>query len=73
VRADYKNTKRGDKIVFREAGTWHYFRERIENAKILEEGKEYTVTNISVASSSTGVTLKETGNLVYELGWFDKI
>jgi hypothetical protein len=26
-----------------------------------------------VASSSTGVTLKETGELEYELCWFDKL
>jgi len=71
MRADYKNTKRGDKIVFKKAGEWHYFRDRIENAKKLEEGKTYTVKEISVASSSTGVTLKETGDLVYELCWFD--
>ena len=38
-----------------------------------EEGKTYTVKEISVASSSTGVTLEETGELVYELGWFDKL
>ena len=71
MRANYKNTKRGDKIIFKKAGTWHYFKDRIENAKKLEEGKTYTVKEISVASSSTGVTLKETGNLVYELCWFD--
>jgi hypothetical protein len=71
MRANFQNTKRGDKIIFKKAGMWHYFVDRIENAKKLEEGKEYTVTNISVASSSTGVTLKETGSLVYELCWFD--
>lgn len=71
MRADYKNTKHGDKIIFKKAGEWHYFRDRIENAKKLEEGKTYTVKEISVASSSTGVTLEETEELVYELGWFD--
>ena len=71
MRADYKNTKRGDKIIFKKAGEWHYFKDRIENAKKLEEGKTYTVKEISVASSSTGVRLEETEDLVYELGWFD--
>ena len=71
MRANYKNTKRGDKIIFKKAGEWHYFKDRIENAKKLEEGKSYTVKEISVASSSTGVTLEETEELVYELGWFD--
>ena len=73
MRANFKNIKVGDQIVFKKAGTWHYFKDRIENAKKLKEGKEYTVTNIMVASSSTGVTLKETGDLVYELCWFDKL
>jgi hypothetical protein len=73
MRADYKNTKVGDQIVFKKAGTWHYFRDRIENAKKLEVGKTYTVKEISVASSSTGVKLEETGELEYELCWFDII
>ena len=73
MRADYKNTKHGDTIIFQNAGEWHYFRDRIENAQKLEEGKTYTVKEISVASSSTGVTLEETEELVYELGWFDTL
>jgi hypothetical protein len=73
MRADYKNTKRGDKIIFKKVGTWHYFKNRIENANKLEVEKVYTVKEISVASSSTGVKLEETGELEYELGWFDKI
>jgi len=72
MRADYKNTKIGDKIIFKKAGTWHYFKDRIENAKKLEEGKTYTVKKISVASSSTGVILEETNEEV-ELTWFDII
>jgi hypothetical protein len=73
MRADYKNTKHGDTIIFKKAGEWHYFRDRIENAKKLEEGKTYTVKEISVASSSTGVKLEETEELEYELCWFDKL
>ena len=72
MRATYQNTKKGDKIVFKESGP-HWFRDRIENAKKLEAGKEYIVKSISVASSSTGVTLEEAEELVYELGWFDKL
>jgi hypothetical protein len=70
MRADYKNTKHGDKIVFKKAGTWHYFKDRIENAKKLVSGQVYTVKKISVASSSTGVILEETNEEV-ELTWFD--
>ena len=73
MRADYKNTKIGDKIVFKRSGEWHYFLSRVENAKKLEVGKTYTVKEISVASSSTGVKLEETEELEYELCWFDII
>jgi MoaA/NifB/PqqE/SkfB family radical SAM enzyme len=73
MRADFKNTKVGDQIVFKKAGEWHYFKDRIENAKKLEEGKIYTVKEISVASSSTGVKLEETGELEYELCWFGEL
>jgi hypothetical protein len=67
--ATYKNTKVGDKIVFRES-TMHWFTNRIENAKKLVSGQVYTVKKISVASSSTGVILEETNEEV-ELTWFD--
>jgi hypothetical protein len=70
MRATYQNTKKGDKIVFKESGP-HWFLDREENGKKLEKGKTYTVKKISVASSSTGVTLEETGDLRYELGWFN--
>jgi hypothetical protein len=70
MRATYQNTKEGDKIVFKEAGP-HWFLDRINNAKKLETEKTYTVKEILVASSSTGVTLEETEDLMYELGWFE--
>jgi hypothetical protein len=70
MRAIYQNTKKGDKIIFKEAGP-HWFLDREENGKKLEKGETYTVKKISVASSSTGVTLEETGDLRYELGWFN--
>ena len=69
--ATYQNTEVGDKIKFRES-TKHWFLNREENAKKLEVGKIYTVKEISVASSSTGVKLEETEELEYELCWFDK-
>ena len=72
MKATHQNTKNGDKIVFREAGP-HWFIDREENGKKLEKGKVYTVKKISVASSSTGVILEETGDLVYELGWFETL
>jgi hypothetical protein len=71
-QAMYQNTKEGDKIVFKEAGP-HWFLDRINNAKKLETEKVYTVKEISVASSSTGVALEETGDLMYELGWFETL
>lgn len=67
--ATYTNTKVGDKIVFRKS-TKHWFLNREENAKKLVSGQVYTVKKISVASSSTAVTLEETNEDV-ELTWFD--
>jgi len=69
--ATFVNTKIGDKIRFREVGP-HWFTDRIENAKKLVHGQIYTVKEITVASSSTGVILEETNEKV-ELGWFDII
>lgn len=72
MRADYKNTKVGDKIKFVKAG-WHFFKKREDNGKTLNPGDVFTVKKINVASSSTEVILEETGDLGYELGWFDKL
>ena len=69
MRADFLNTKVGDKIVFKSVGR-HWFTNRINNAMKLTPGQVYTVKEISVASSSTGVVLEET-NEETELGWFD--
>jgi hypothetical protein len=67
--ATFLNTKTGDKIRYRKSGP-HWFSDRIENAKKLIPGKIYTVKEITVASSSTAVTLEETNEPV-ELSWFD--
>ena len=73
MKADYKNTKKGDKVIFAmEEPFHHWFKDRVENAKALDKSKKYTVNEISVASSSTSVTLEETGDLKYELCWFQK-
>lgn len=69
--ATHLNTKVGDKIRYIKSGP-HWFSDRIENAKKLIPGETYTVKKIAVASSSTGVTLDET-NEVVELSWFDII
>ncbi len=70
TRADFTNTKIGDKIVFNESGP-HWFTDRIENAKKFTKGQVYTVKGISVASSSTGVEVEEIDGKV-ELAWFNK-
>jgi hypothetical protein len=67
--ATHLNTKVGDKITYIKSGP-HWFSDRVENAKKLIPGGTYTVKKIAVASSSTGVTLDET-NEVVELSWFD--
>ena len=69
MRADYKNTRAGDKIKFVKAGP-HWFKSRAENGEKLNPGDVFTVKKINVASSSTEVILEETG-LGYELGWFE--
>jgi hypothetical protein len=69
--ATYSNTKVGDKIVFKKS-TPHWFTNRVKNAEKLVSGKTYTVKEIHVASSSTGVILQETNEEV-ELMWFDII
>ena len=71
MRADFKNTKAGDRIKFVKAGP-HWFRNRAENGEKLNAGDVFTVKKINVASSSTEVILEETG-LGYELGWFDHL
>ncbi len=68
-RCNYQNTDVGDQITFKESGP-HWFTTYIENAKTLKGGQKYTVSKISVASSSTSVKLKETGELEFSLGWF---
>jgi hypothetical protein len=70
TRADFLNTKIGDKIIFNESGP-HWFTNRIENAKKFVKGQIYTVKNISVASSSTAVEVEEIDGEV-ELFWFNK-
>lgn len=72
MRADYKNTKAGDKIKFVEAGR-HFFKNREDNGKTLKPGDVFTVKKINVASSSTEVILQETGDLGYELMWFEHL
>ena len=69
MRANFQNTKVGDKIIFKEAGP-HWFLNRIENAKKLISEQAYTIKEIHVASSSTGVVLEETNEEV-ELCWFE--
>jgi hypothetical protein len=69
-RADFMNTKVGDKIVFNKSGP-HWFTNRVENAKKFIKGQVYTVKEISVASSSTGVEVEEIDGMV-ELCWFNR-
>jgi hypothetical protein len=71
-RADFNNTRPGDRVVFVEAGP-QWFLNRIENARHLVPGQTYTVKALRVASSNTAVTLQETGDLDYELGWFSHV
>ncbi len=72
IGADFDNTRPGDRVVFVEAGP-HWFGDRVQNAERLVPGQTYTVKALRVASSNTAVTLQETGDLDYELGWFSHV
>jgi len=71
TRADFINTKIGDKVIFNESGP-HWFLNRIENAKKFVKGQVYTVKSIDVASSSTAVEVEEVEGET-ELSWFNKL
>lgn len=72
---NYTQANIGDKVKFVGKNLKHFwFTDIIANAKReLEKDKEYTISEIKIFSSWTGITLKETGNLMYSLGWFEKI
>ena len=66
--------KIGDKVKF--VGNrmeWFWFTDIIANGKKLTKGAIYTVSGIEEASSWTGITLKETGDLVYNDHWFKPV
>ena len=73
MRANYVNTKAGDKVRFMGTEIF-WFTNMIEDANnLLKVGEIYTVASTSIASSWTGVTLTETGDKKYNLFWFDKV
>lgn len=68
----FEHAKIGDKVKLARIGH-HWFTSHIENAKKLDKSKVYTISKIQIASSWTGVCLEETGDLMYDLGWFDAV
>jgi hypothetical protein len=63
--------KVGDKIKYKGVTTT-WFKELIENAEnYLKVGEEYTLARITVNSSWCSVVLKETGDAVYSLAFFE--
>ena len=64
--------KIGSKITYRGTNKAFWFTSIIENAeKHLEEGKEYTIARLHLASSWCAVELVETGDVEYALGFFN--
>ncbi len=61
--------KIGDKVIFT-GTTMFWFTDIIANGKKLKKGAKYTIKSKQIASSWTGITLEETGDLEYNLGWF---
>ena len=49
----------GTKVKFTKPIKIHWFNNLVEDQKLLEVGKEYTIRNVGVASSSTFVWLEE--------------
>ena len=71
--ATFQGIKVGDKIKF-EGAKIHWFKNWIDNARLLlKKDNIYTVSSITVASSSTSVTLEETGDAKFCLSWFSKV
>ena len=66
---DIFKIKAGDKVKFKGVGP-HWFLDMIENGKKLTAGKVYTISSKRIASSWTCITLEETGDKEYSLGWF---
>jgi hypothetical protein len=63
--------KIGDKVTYKGV-TAMWFKDIAENAKNhLKEGEEYTLTSVTVNSSWCSVRLKETGDIVYSLSFFE--
>jgi len=76
MRANYQNSKPGDKVKLIHSGKfWNFFTDRTKNGEELSKEPEQilTIKKISVASSSTGVRFEEKGEKQYELGWFEKV
>ena len=67
----FENTKVGDKVLIDKI-SFFWFLDVIENAKKLKRNTEYTISEIIIASSWTGIKLKETDDLIYHLPWFKK-
>lgn len=61
----------GSKVTFK-GTTKFWFTNIIEDAnKLLEVGKEYTVSKIQLASSWCGVVLEEYPEKIFALNWFE--
>lgn len=62
--------KPGDKLTYKGV-TWHWHKDIIANAeKLLVKETVYTLKSIQVISSWCCVTLVETGDVEYSLGFF---
>ena len=62
--------KPGDKLKYK-GTTWLWFEDIIKNAKDnLVVGNTYTLKTIQINSSWCNITLEETGDLEYSLGFF---
>jgi hypothetical protein len=69
MNSDTTTWRPGDKIQFKGVGPF-WFNNMVENGKKLQKFEVYTIKTVKIASSWTGITLEETGDLEYSAGWF---
>ena len=71
VQSISKPKKNQQKVIFKGTRPF-WFKDIIENGNNLKMGAEYTIKTKEKLSSWTKITLEETGELFYNLAWFEE-
>lgn len=67
---EYESLKTGDKVIFTGVKPF-WFTDITTNGYKLEVGRKYTIKSRKTNSSWSNITLEETGDLEYNLAWFE--